>query len=247
MSRWIVALFIPLFFAACSSTDRIDENTAEGAFTLGERYEKDERFEEALVQYNQVKNKHPYSRFAVEAKLRIADIHFKREDWVEAQNAYQLFKELHPKHPKSDYVTYQLALCYFNQLPSTIDRDLTLADKAIMYFDETLQSFAGSEYAKPAKEYKEKALKMLAEKVDYIGNFYFIREKFDSALLRYEELLEKYPGLGLDAKGLYRAAVSAYKTEDLAKARGYYRKLMASFPNSEEARNMSNELIHALQ
>lgn len=247
MLRWFAALLISLFFLACSSTDKVDENTAEGAFTTGERYEKDERFEEALVQYNQVKNKHPYSRFAVEAKLRIADIHFKREDWVEAQNAYQLFKELHPKHPKIDFVTYRLALCYFNQLPSTIDRDLTLADKAIMYFDETLQSFPGSEYAKSAKEYKEKALKMLAEKVDYIGNFYFIREKFDSALLRYEELLEKYSGLGLDSKALYRASFSAYKTEDLAKARGYYKKLVTSFPNSEEVRNMTSELSNALK
>jgi len=247
MLRWIATLFIPVFLLACSSTDKVDENTAEGAFTMGDRFEKDERFEEALVQYNQVKNKHPYSRFAVEAKLRIADIHFKREDWIEAQNAYQIFKELHPKHPKIDFVTYRLALCFFNQLPSTTDRDLSLADKAIMYFDETLQSFPGSEYAKPAKEHKEKALTMLAEKVDYIGNFYFIREQFDSALLRYEELLEKYPGLGLDAKALYRAAVSAYKTEDLTKARGYYRKLMTSFPNSEEARNMTSELTNALK
>ncbi len=125
--------------------------------------------------------------------LRIADIHFEREDFIEAQNGYQYFKELHPTHPRIDYVTYQLGMSFFNQLPSTIDRDLQLAQKAILYFDEVTTSHSTSSYAAKAKEYKEKAVKMLAEKENYIAHFYFICDKYGSALGRYEEIIKTYP------------------------------------------------------
>ena len=82
---------------------------ARGRVRVGERFEKDERYDEAITQFNQVKNKFPYSRLATEAELRVAEIHFKRDEFIEAQAGYQTFKELHPSHPKGDYVTFRLA------------------------------------------------------------------------------------------------------------------------------------------
>lgn len=238
----IFMAFAAVAVVACSSTPDIDTSTAEGAYKLGEKYEKDERYEEAIAQYSAVKNKHPYSKLATEAELKIAEIHYKREEFVEAQNAYQVFKELHPSHPKIDYVTYRLGLSFYSQLPSTIDRDLSVADRAILYFDEVLQSFPSSSYVGEARDYKNKALKMLAEKEYYIGNFYFIRDHYDSALARFEDVLTKYPNLGLDAKALYGAAYSAFKIKDLGKARGYYQKLIAKFKDSGEAEKARREI-----
>lgn len=240
--KLIIILLFPLALAACSSSDTIDTGTPEGAFKLAEKYEKDERFEEAIAQYNQVKNKHPYSKLATEAKLRIADIHFKREEFIEAQSAYQAFKELHPSHPRIDYVTYRLGLSFFSQLPSTIDRDLSVAERAILYFDEVIQSFPQSTFVKEAAENKTKALKMLAEKELYVGRFYFIRDKFESALGRFEAMLQKYPDLGFDSQALYGAAVSAYKIQDLGKAKTFYKRLTTEFKDSNEAEKARREL-----
>jgi len=239
---FITALLWIAFGLGCSSTPDIDTSTPEGAYKLAEKYEKDERFEEAIVQYTQVKNKHPYSKLATEAELRIAEIHFKREEFVEAQSSYQVFKEMHPTHPQIDYVTYRLALSFFNQLPSTIDRDLSVADRAILYFDEVIQSYPKSQYVGEARDYKQKALKMLAEKEDYIAHFYFIRDHYESALARYEGVLDKYPNLGFDEKALYGAAVCAYKIKELGKAKNYYRKLTSDFKNSAEAEKARREL-----
>jgi len=245
MSRAKRLIFLALIWtvvAGCSSTPDIDTSTPEGAFKLAEKYETDERFEEAIVQYTQVKNKHPYSKLATESELRIAEIHFKREEFVESQNSYQVFKEMHPTHPQIDYVTFRLGLSFFNQLPSTIDRDLSVAERAILYFDEVVQSYPNSSHVGEAKEYKLKALKMLAEKEDYIAHFYFIRDHFESALVRYEGLLDKYPNLGFDEKALYGAAVSAYKIKELNKAKNYYRKLVSDYKDSKEAEKARREL-----
>lgn len=238
----IFAALLIFQIAGCSSTSDIDTNTPEGAYKLGEKYEKDERFEEAIVQFSNVKNKHPYSKLATEAELRIAEIYFKREEFVEAQNAYQTFKELHPSHPRIDYVTFRLGMSFFNQLPSTIDRDLAVAERAILYFDEVVQSFPQSGHVKEAAEHKIKALKMLAEKEFYIGNFYFIRDRYESALARFEDLLVKYPNLGQDAKALYGAATSAHKLKEFAKAKTYYQRLITQFKNSDEAEKARREI-----
>jgi len=242
MRHALILIISILFLSACSSTGEIDTSTAEGAYKLGEKYEKDERYEESIAQFSAVKNKFPYSKLATEAELRIAEINFKREEFVEAQNAYQVFKEMHPSHPKIDYVTYRLGLSFYNQLPGTIDRDLAVAERAILYFDEVVQSYPQSSHVAEAREHKNKALKMLAEKEFYIGNFYFIRDFYDSALTRFEGLLEKYPSLGFDAKALYGAAVSAFKIKDLGKAKAHYQRLMSQYKDSAEAEKARREI-----
>lgn len=249
MFRLCVASILTAFFMGsigCSSMKTPDTNTAEGAFALGEKYQKDERFEDALTQFNAVKNKHPYSKLATEAELRIADIHFEREDFIEAQNGYQSFKELHPTHPRIDYVTFRLGLSFFNQLPSTIDRDLQLANRAILYLNEVYTSYPGSEYAAQAKEYKEKAIRMLAEKEKYIANFYFIREFYGSALERYEGLIKTYPDQSFIPEALYGAAVSAYETKEFSKAKEYYDQLISEHSDTSEANKARSKLGNKL-
>ncbi len=228
--------------SGCSSTGTLDTNTPEGAFKLGQKYEKDERYEEALAQYSIVKNKHPYSKLATESELQIAEIYYTREEYVEAQNAYQVFKEMHPSYARIDYVTYKLGLSFYQQLPSTIDRDLSVADRAILYFDEVQASYPNSEFRKDAIDFKNKALKMLAEKEYYVAHFYYIRDFYDSALGRYEGMLLKYPDLGFDARALLGAAMSAYYTKDLGKAKKFYDRLQSGFKGSKEAEKARDEI-----
>ncbi len=237
-----MSLVVSFAIAGCSSAEKIDPSTPEGAFKLAEQYEKDERYEESVAKYSELKNKHPYSRFAVMAELKIADVQFIRESYIEAQYAYQTFKDLHPKHPQMDYVTYRLGLSFFNQLPSTTDRDLSLADKAILYFDEVLASYSSSQYAKEAGLKKTEALKMLADKELYIANFYLMKKQYGSALGRYETVLRNYGNVeGFAPQALYGAAISADKSGDRDKLARFVKALLAQYPNSSEASKAKSE------
>lgn len=242
--KWLFSLGV-LSVAAlvgCSSSDKIDTNTAAGAYQLAQSYEKDERYEEAITYYREVKNKHPYSTYATDSELSIADIEFKREAFAEAEVSYRLFKELHPSHEKMDYVTYRLGLSIFMQLPSTIDRDLANASKAIIYFDEVITSFSQSKYAKEAKEKKLKARKMLAEKELYVADWYFKQSDWLSSMGRYEDLLGKHSQLGYDKRALFGATVAAYRAKEKGKAVSYLKKLKERFPDSAEYRKAQKEL-----
>jgi len=234
---FILSLLSLIALTGCSSADlknvNIDEKTAEGTYNLAEYYAKNKRYEEALARLRTLKNKFPYSKYAVLSELKLADIEFTREFWPEAETAYRLFKEFHPKHPKSDYVSYRMALSQYNQLPSTIDRDLTDAYRTIRYFDDVIQSYPKSEWVKDSKDYKNKTIKMLAEKEQYIASFYFIREHYLSALGRYEGILKRFKGIGAEESALYGAAVSAYKVKDMEKAKDYLDTLATKYPDSD--------------
>lgn len=236
MFRQLTHFFVlSVFVISGCSTAIKDTNTPEGAFRAAEEYENDEMYEEALTKYAEVKNKFPYSRYAVEAELRIADVHYKKETWIDAQNNYQLFKDLHPKHPRIAYATHRLAMSYFNQLPSTIDRDLSVAEKAILYFDEVTRNYGNTEFAAEAKEKKAEARKMLAEKVLYIAEFYFIRDIYDSALLRYEKLLNEFSAEGYAPKALLGAGISALEVGERARGEQYLSQLVKSHSGTAEA------------
>ncbi|OFZ19387.1 MAG: hypothetical protein A2Z20_01900, partial [Bdellovibrionales bacterium RBG_16_40_8] len=226
----------------CSSAEKINANSAEGAYKLALKYEKDERYEEAITYFSEVKNKYPYSHFAVDAKLKIGDIEFARENFVEAESAYKLFREFHPTHPRADYVIYRLGLSVYKQLPQTIDRDLKLAHIAIEHFDKVITKHPQSAFAKEALEYKKKCQQMLADKAYYIANFYFIRKKWESALGRFEDLIKNYPALGYDAKALWGASLSAYRAKDMDKSKTYFKRLLAEYPNSPELALARKEL-----
>jgi outer membrane protein assembly factor BamD len=237
MLRVIISVILLIssisLFSGCSSSEK-KADTAEGAYSIAQEFDQDERYEEAIKRYQDVKNKFPYSKYATMSELAIADAYFKQESFPEAQVAYQAFKDMHPKHSQIDYVTYRLAMSFYNQLPPTMDRDLTLAQRTLLYFDEVQTRFQNSEYVKDSKEKKEATLKMLASKEDYIADFYFKREKYDSALSRYEGLLKKYPGMGFDARALARAAISAAQIGELDRSRKFISELESRFPNSDE-------------
>ncbi len=241
----ISLLLSSYYLVSCSSlgTDEaLDEKTPEGAYKLAELYSNKKRYEESLARLRTIKNKYPYSKYAVLSELKIADIEFAREYWPEAETAYRLFKEFHPKHPRSDYVSYQMALSQYNQLPSTIDRDLADAYQTLRYFDDVILTYPNSKWVQPAKKYKNKTIKMLAEKEQYIASFYFIREHYLSALGRYEGILNRFKGVGMEQGALYGAAVSAYKINDLEKAKMYLESLAKNFPDSDEYKKAKEKI-----
>lgn len=242
--------FIPFLFAsslvlsslvACSTIDK-NSDSPEGAYTIAEEFDKDERYEEAIRRYTEVKNKFPYSNLATKSELAIADVYYKQEAYPEAQVSYQAFRELHPKHPQIDYVSFRIGMSYYNQLPTSLDRDLTVAQEVISSFDELMRRFPNSQYINEAADKKLETLKMLAGKEEYIASFYFKRAMYDSALPRYERLISKYPKLGYDEKALYGAAVSANKIGDSFKAKKYLAELINKFPKSSEAKDAQKEV-----
>ena len=79
-------------------------------------------FYNASYHFQMVKDRYPYSRYAITAKLKLADAFYQAEAYEEAFQAYDEFERLHPKNQNIPYVIYQKGMSFFQQMTTT-DRD----------------------------------------------------------------------------------------------------------------------------
>ncbi len=178
---------------ACSSLHSLKKNpTAEELFQHASRLKEKSYYKEALTYFNKFKNRFLYSRLTKEADLAIADIYFAQEEWVKAGRAYESFFELHPQDPKSDHALFRLSLSYFNQLPDTEDRDLSLSNQALFHLNRHLKLFPNSPFNNQTRKHKQKILNLLARKQWMIARFHLRQGKPHSALPYAQSLMKDF-------------------------------------------------------
>jgi len=191
----LVAILVSILssqFLGCSGSD-VTENDPELLYKEAETDIGNDRYSMALEKLRMCKNKFPYSSYATKSMLRIADVLFLQEAFLEAATAYETFKDLHPKHEQIDYAMYRIGESYYQDIPSTIARDMGSADKALGAFREYVERFPQKENHAKAEDQIMELRKLLAQKELYIGNYYLRRDFYMSAKSRYVKLLKLYP------------------------------------------------------
>jgi outer membrane protein assembly factor BamD len=177
---------------SCSSTRPVGKTEAEVLLKEARELVEDSRFILATERLNTLRSQYPYSYFATHAELLQADILFQQENYVEAAAAYILFKDFHPKFKDIDYVVFKVAESFYNQIPSTFDRDLSPAVEAIKYYKELLRTFKSSKYVKGSLEKITLSEDRLEKKEQYIADFYFKTEVYDAARYRYLDIIKNF-------------------------------------------------------
>lgn len=226
------ALIVLGLMAGCAGKE-INREDPDSLFQAAEEAYKEEHYLIALEKYRDIKNRFPYSARATDSELRIADTYFEQESFIEAESAYEIFKELHPTHPKGDYVQYRIGLSFFKQIPDDSARDLSAAYKAIEAFGVLEQKYTSSEYLAKSKEHIIEARKKLAEHENYVANFYYQRQHYLSASYRYSALLQEYSNLGYDEEALYRLVQSYFHIKMYENAEDSAKRLLNQFPSTK--------------
>jgi outer membrane protein assembly factor BamD len=145
----------------------------------------------AYEDFQRCKTRYPISEWGIKSELKVADCLYYQKHYETAFTQYQEFTRLHPTYELIDYVYYQMAMCYYNQM-CTIDRDQTFTAEAIKHFERLLRLFPSSPYALSAQEKIGECRDRLAQHIMYIGDFYYRTGAYDAALGRYEEALNNY-------------------------------------------------------
>ncbi len=149
----------------------------------------------AIEAFQKIVDRYPYSKYSIDAELKLADCHYYEYDYEIAYDAYSEFQRLHPKNANMPYVLYQMGMCHFDQT-STIDRDQSHTQMAAQQFERLVNTFPKSEYSSKAYWKIRECYILLAESELYVGRFYFKMEKYGAAMKRFRYLLENYPDLG---------------------------------------------------
>lgn len=152
-------------------------------------------YKNAIEKFQEVKDRYPYSHYAIEAELKVADAFYKKRDYDSAFSAYDEYEKMHPKDKKIPYAIYQKGMCNFSQIES-IDRDQSHTLTAKEEFERLIKRFPKDDYANRARRNIRQCLIFLAEYELYVGRFYFDRGKYKAALDRFLYLISNYPDMG---------------------------------------------------
>jgi len=173
--------------------------TPESLYKHGSSRYQDGKYGKAIEIFQRVKEEYPLSNLAVLAEIGIADSHFSKKEYAEAEMYYGDFINLHPTNENLPYVMYQLGMCHYKQMYS-IDRDQAEALKARKEFEKLISRFPSSKFSFMAEKKLRDSRKRLGEHEFYVGNFYFKTKKYRAALKRFETVAREYPNLGMDYK-----------------------------------------------
>ena len=221
-----------MFGISCASTDSKNNTPEKIDLQKAKDFQQAGRYELAIEYYSNVKNKYPLSPEAVEAELELAETYYLQGSHVEARVAFEAFIDLHPMHEKVDFADYRIAMSYYKQLPSTIDRDVTPAVLGIKEIDRFLETYPKSQYVQELKEKKLECQKKLAEKERYIANYYFKQEAYRAAAGRYRTILKKHRNLGFDEEALHRLSICYSELKLKKKAKKVIQMFIKHYPHS---------------
>ncbi len=194
----IICLLCLLVFSGCSWGPK-KEKTAEELAAEGQKYFEKKSYMQAIKSYEKLRDWYPFSGYAKEAELKIADSHYRMKEYEEAILAYQEFEQLHPSDANAPYVIYQIGRCYFDRV-DTIDRQQGTATNALKEFRRLQTRFPESDYAQKSEPHIQKCLTNLAGHEMYVGRFYFKSKHYEAALHRFMGVLSDYSGMGFDAE-----------------------------------------------
>lgn len=216
-----------MFVTACGSSDEkyverpVNELYNEAMDNMEAGDDK-----KAAKLFDEVDRQHPYSSWATKAQLMAAYAHYRANEYDEAVNACDRYIELHPASPDVAYAYYLKGLSYYERI-SDIHRDQEMTEQAKRTFEELVNRFPNSEYARDAQLKIDLCNDHLAGKEMVIGRYYLERQYYLAAINRFKtvvdrfqttthvpeallRLTEAYTALGIDGAARKSAAVLGY-------------------------------------
>ncbi|MFA6078933.1 MAG: tetratricopeptide repeat protein [Candidatus Omnitrophota bacterium] len=142
--------------------------------------------------YKKVVDNAPYGKLAAEAQFRMGDALKKAERYDEAIEAFQKVVDDYANSEFFDKAKYELAYCAYKASLKP-DYDVAPTAKAIKAFEEFAASNKDEELSKEASKTVQRLKDKAAEKSYQTAKFYESQKQYASAIVYYNDILERYP------------------------------------------------------
>ena len=198
-ARGLAMLLVAASLGGCSSFDLFGSKEAaapdepadklynEGLYLLNVRHD----LKKAVAKFEEVDRQHPYSEWARKALIMSAFAYYSSGSYEDCVSAAKRYLTLHPGSPDAAYAQYLIASAYFDQIPD-VTRYQGDTAKAMAAFQEVINKYPNSEYARNAKRKIEVARDQLAGKEMQIGRYYLKNKDYTGAINRFKVVVTKY-------------------------------------------------------
>ena len=234
MKKLVIIFGLTAMLAACAGTD----NEIEVMQPLNEIYENayaefnDENYEAAAQEFTKAENQYPSSPWAADALVMAAYSYYMDGDFAGAILSADRFMRFHPGHPDVPYVLYLRGMCYYRQV-SDVRREPGMSAYALQQFQQLVDRFPNSKYAKNAENKIIILKNYIAGKVMYSARNDMARKNWPSAISRLQSVIQTAQETVMTPEALYRLT-ECYTAIGLPEqARGYAEMLRTNFPDNE--------------
>lgn len=210
-----------------------DQLFARGMERLGAR-----KWEDARMAFEQFTLSYPADPRYGEARYRLGDAYYGKEDYEIAALEYSRLAAELPSHELADDARFRVCEAY-NELSPKSQLDQQYSRSAIDHCTSLIAYHPDSEYADRAREIIAALREKQAKKKYEQGELYRrTLEADDSAILVFQNLLAEFPETAYAPKALFRLYqiyLSLNYGEEAAETRA---RLLREYPESEEAREI---------
>ncbi|MCH7896143.1 MAG: outer membrane protein assembly factor BamD [candidate division NC10 bacterium] len=236
---WIAPLLVlvPLLILGACASDRSSKTTPVNEEALFWRANYDfmrGRYEDAREKLRLFVSQFPDNPVVPEVRLGIARTFFEEENYEQARVEYERFLTFHPRHDRMDEALYYIGLSYFRQMEK-VDRDQTASRRAVVAFRRLMTEVPDTPYKEDAKAKITTARRRLAAQEINVGLFYLKRDKLKGATGRFQRVLDRYTGTGLEPKALFYLGETYASMEKEEEAQEMYQQVLEKYPDSRWA------------
>ena len=202
-----------LFLNGCAFVDEYflpaSEDTVQEVFEAGNDAMREKNYSQAIKHFTRIKDEYPFSPYALDSELAMADAHYLNEEYWMAAEAYRDFETLHPRHEAIPYVLYQLGDS-LKRTYTSIDHSATEVNEAIQYFTRLQQEYPDTEYGQKAAAQIAACRKTLAQREIFIANVFWGMENYQAAYTRYQHVVRTFPDVKEEAEYARTKGEAAY-------------------------------------
>ena len=215
--------------------------TAEENWVLANEAFEKEKYVKAQRYYLYLRSNFPYSKFALDAQVRIADCQFRRKRYLEAIDGYNRFVRIHRTNKLVGHARYMIAQSYYKRTPSRWffltpapeERDQEAVNKAAEATDTYLRLHKGHERYAEAEKMMEDLRGRVIRHERLVANFYRRQRRWPGYVGRLEEIRRKYPKFGETPKLLVELTQGYFKMEKYDEAEAIVAKLEKTYPDAK--------------
>jgi outer membrane protein assembly factor BamD len=145
----------------------------------------------AIEQFQEVERLYPFSQYANKAKVMEAYAQYLNEEYDKAIDVVDEFVSLNPGNEEIEFMYYLKAICYYDRIQD-VKRDQEVTRRAQSSFEELINRFPQSKYARDAQYKLDLIRDHLAAKDMEVGRFYMKQKNYIAALNRFKDVVKNY-------------------------------------------------------
>lgn len=244
MIRTITILFIAaLALASCRSQDLIRPgDTLEEAFEKAMNQYENENYSEAARAFETVISIGRGTDIGQDAQFYLAESHFYNRRYLMAASEYSRYVQFHPNSTRRELADFREAISYYHLSPR-YKLDQTYTNRAIERFRLFNSRHPNSERADEVAEYISELRDKLARRDYNAAEFYMRTNRYNSAAIYYDLVIDNFPESSYAERSLYRQieayilfaenSVERRQEERFEKALDSYSTFLQLFPQGE--------------